>query len=110
MVLNRSDWKEDKKLKKDMSQYVIQNLRNMEILKYVARDFSCYDWSLPTLPRRMKHFSINYISKEVSEEDIVTAVNEELRGPGKMLGYCAMHIHYEWSMTLECHKTLFILL
>ena len=60
MDLNRSDWNEDKKLKKGMSQYVIQNLRNMEILKYVARDFSCYDWSLPTLPRRMKHFSINY--------------------------------------------------
>ena len=102
MDLIRSEWKEDKKLKEDISQYFKQNLRCMEILDYVSRDFNCYDWSLPTLARRMKHFGIKYINAGVSVEEVVAAVNEELKGPGKLLGYRAMHmkLRVEHDLTL----------
>ena len=102
----RSEWKEDKKLKEDISQYVKQNLRRMEILDYVSRDFNCYDWSLPTLARRMKHFGIKYINEEVSVEEVVAAVNEELKGPGKLLGYRAMHMKLRVEHDLKVPRNL----
>ena len=40
----------------------------------------------------MKHFGIKYIDEEVSVEEVIAAVSEELKGPGKLLGYRAMNM------------------
>ena len=54
-------------------------------------DFPQYAWSIPTLDRRLRHFNINYIDENVSVDELRDAVARQLHGPGKLLGYRAMH-------------------
>jgi len=44
-----------------------------------------------TLDRRLRHFDIFYNDHSVEVEDVKTAMENELKGPGKLLGYRAMH-------------------
>jgi len=67
-------------------------LKRIEIVDYMKRDFPQYTWSVPTLARRLKHFGISYIDKEVDLQQVISAVQKELEGPGKNLGYRAMHL------------------
>ena len=93
MTTNMADstWKEDDKLKEAMTQLVQQGLQRIEALDFLKRDFPQYPWSLRTLDRRLRHFDICYNDKSVEVEDVQTAVGNELKGPGKLLGYRAMH-------------------
>ena len=43
------------------------------------------------LYRRLRHFDISYINKATTVDEIRTAVEKELEGPGKLLGYRAMN-------------------
>lgn len=83
-------WKEDHDLKSDLQKYVKEDLRRNEILDFVKRDFSQYAWSLSSLDRRMRHFEIYYTDNNVTVEQIRAAVEKEVDGPGKLLGYRAM--------------------
>lgn len=85
-------WKDDEDLKSDLKSYVAQNFRRKEILDFVRRDYGQYVWSLPTLARRLKEFGIAYIDYTTNIEAVREAVNEELDGPGKLLGYRAMNL------------------
>ena len=79
-------------MKSDLKSYVAQNFKRKEILDFVRRDYSQYVWSLPTLARRLKEFDITYIDYTINIEAVREAVNEELDGPGKLLGYRAMNL------------------
>ena len=68
-----------------------RNLRRSEILDFVRRDYPHYAWSIPTLDRRLRHFSIQYIDKDTSLEEVLEAVDKELDGPGQLLGYRSMN-------------------
>ena len=57
----------------------------------MKRDFSQYAWSLSSLDRRMRYFDIHYTDNNVTVEQIRDAVKKEVDGPGKLLGYRAMH-------------------
>eukprot|EP00794_Sanderia_malayensis_P019351 gene19351-21271_t len=85
------EWKDDKGLCEDLNKYVRRNLKRSEILDFVMRDYSCYKWSLPTLDRRLRHFDIRYIDLATSIDEVKAAVQEELTGPGRLLGYRAMN-------------------
>ena len=63
----------------------------MEVLDFLQRDFPQYPWSLRSLDRRLRHFEINYNDANVKVDEVVEAVQKELEGPGKLLGYRAMH-------------------
>jgi hypothetical protein len=84
-------WKEDNFLKKEMAKYVTQGLQRQEILDSLKRDFCQYACSIRTLDRRLRHFEIYYHNKDVSVEEVRDAVQIELYGPGKLLGYRAMY-------------------
>ena len=72
--------------------YVTKGLQRNEILSYMLRDFPQYSWSIRrTLDRRMLYFNIFYYDKKVSLNAVKEAVKEELNGPGKLMGYRAMH-------------------
>ena len=43
------------------------------------------------LDRRMRYFDIYYNDRRVSVEEDKEAAKKELEGPGKLLGYRAMH-------------------
>ena len=70
---------EDLNLKEELQKYVRQGLKRDGILNFMVRDFGDYASSLRTLDRRMRHFEVK------------SAVRKELDGPGKLLGYRAMH-------------------
>ena len=50
-----------------------------------------YAWSIRTLDRRLRCFNIYYNSLAVSVEEVKDAVKKELEGPGRLLGYRALH-------------------
>ncbi|XP_055958587.1 uncharacterized protein LOC130013713 [Patella vulgata] len=84
-------WKEDELLKSSLHDYVLQNLSRSEILDYMKRDFDQYTWCLPTLSRRLAYFGIKYVNYQVGIDHVVAAIEEELQGPGKLLGYRLLH-------------------
>ena len=92
MVDNRfSSWKEDDLLKDALKTYVKQGLQREEAIDFLQKDFPQYAWSIRTLDRRLRHFEVYYKDGTVSVEDVKEAVNKELEGPGKLLGYRSMH-------------------
>ena len=88
--MRNANWKYDEHLKETLEEYSRQGLQRSEILSFVTRDFGNYTWSLRTLDRRMREFVIYRTDKTVTEEDLRTAIQKELDGPGKLLGYRAL--------------------
>ena len=86
-----SSWKDDEELKADLEQYVRQNLKRSEILDFVKRDFPEYAWSIAALDRRLRQFGIRYIDYTTSIGAVSEAVQQELNGPGKLLGFRALN-------------------
>ena len=84
-------WREDLKLREDMERYVRQGYKREEALDFLKRDFPIYAWSIRSLDRRLRCFEIYYNNREVSVEEVKDAVKKELEGPGRLLGYRAMH-------------------
>ena len=84
-------WREDLKLREDMERYVRQGYKRDQALDFLKRDFPMYPWSIRSLDRRLRCFEIYYNNPEVSVEEVKDAVKKELEGPGRLLGYRAMH-------------------
>ena len=89
--IRNNDWQEDEGLKEALTRYVRENLRRNEVLDFVSRDFSDYAWSLRTLDRRLQYFGITYTDRTVQVDEVEEAVKQEMQGPGKLLGYRALH-------------------
>ena len=79
--IRNSDWEDDNDLNNDLAKFVSLNLKRMEILDFLRKDYPMYAWSLRSQARRM-HVEVN---------DVEAAVEKEISGPGKLLGYRAMH-------------------
>ncbi|KAK2550708.1 hypothetical protein P5673_028578 [Acropora cervicornis] len=75
-------WVHDDKLKEAMSRYVQQSLslQRSEILDFLAGVFPQYPWSIWSLDRRLHHVEIYYNSNRVGIDDVVQAVENELKG------------------------------
>ena len=84
-------WCEDVRLQEDLRNYVRQNMKRKEMLDFLKRDFPTYAWSIPTLDRRLRYFNIFYTDTNVTLDEVKEAVGKELEGPGKLLGYRALH-------------------
>ena len=86
------NWKLDEDLKKDLKKYVAQiNLKRTEVLDFVAKKYPMYAWSFRTLCPRLSYFKIKYIDNHVQLDDLRQAVQREVEGPGRLLGYRALH-------------------
>ncbi|KXJ15658.1 uncharacterized protein LOC110237035 [Exaiptasia diaphana] len=84
-------WKEDEALKETLERYVKEGLQRKEILDFMVRDFDEYTWSIRTLDRRLAYFEIKYTNRNIALDEIQDAVKKEMDGPGKLLGYRALH-------------------
>lgn len=84
-------WKNDEQLEIDLKRYVAQNLKRSEIVDFMRRDYSDYEWSLRTLARRLNVFGIKYIDYNTPVEQVEEAVKKEVNGPGGLLGYRALN-------------------
>ncbi|XP_044165295.1 uncharacterized protein LOC122949237 isoform X1 [Acropora millepora] len=49
--------------------------------------YPMYSWILRTLSRRLHHFGITYTDYSVDIEEVREAVEKEMKGPGRLLGY-----------------------
>ena len=83
-------WREDLKLREDMERHVRQGYDREEALDFLKRDFLMYAWSIRSSDRCLRCFEIYYNNPEVFVEEVKDAV-KELEGPGKLLGYRAIH-------------------
>lgn len=86
------EWENDILLVQDLEKYVKQSMQRNEILDYVRRDYPNYNWSMRTLDRRLRHFDIYYHNKNIDEDDVRVAIQNEMDGAGKLLGYRALHL------------------
>ena len=82
---------DDNDLNNDLAKFVSLNLKRMEILDFLRKDYPMYAWSLRSLARRMQYFGIQFTDYDVEVNDEEAAVEKEISGPGKLLGYRAMH-------------------
>ena len=89
--IRNSDWEDDNDLNKDLAKFVSLNLKRMEILDFLRKDYPMYAWSLRSLARRMQYFGIQFTDCDVEVNDVEAAVEKEILGQGKLLGYRAMH-------------------
>ena len=85
------DWKDYMDLRKDLAKFVRVNLRRLEILDFMTKDYPMYAWSLRSLARRMQYCGIQFTDHDVEVNEVEDAVKKEISGPGKLLGYRAMH-------------------
>ena len=108
-VYSNDAWQSDCRLEEEMKKFVKQGIKRKEILDFLRRDFPQYAWSIPTFDRRLRHFNINYIDENVSVDQVRDAVARELRGPGKLLGYRAMHRKLGKNMAWMCQEILSML-
>ncbi len=99
-------WKDDQELKTALKVYVEKNLKRDEIVDFMKRDFPQYSWSVRTLARRLDTFEIKYIDLDVQLEAVKEAVRTELEGPGKNLGYRAMHLKLRTEHHLRVPRQL----
>ena len=83
MAVNLFDdsWKGDVELQEKLKQYVKEALKREEILSFLRRDFSQYQWSIRTLDRRLRYFDIYYSDKNVT----VYKVREDVSASRKLL-------------------------
>ena len=88
--IRNDSWKEDENLEKTLHQYVKEGLRRHEILDFSSRDFPEYAWCFRTLDR-LQYFDSGYTDRNVTIDQIQTAVRKEMEGPGQLLGYRALH-------------------
>ena len=89
--IRNSDREDDNDLNNDLARFVSLNLKRMEILDFLRKDYPMYAWSLRSLARRMQYFGIQFTDYDVEVNDVEAAVEKEISGPGKLLGYRAMH-------------------
>jgi len=68
--MRNNPWKDDACLKAALIEYVRQNLPRKELLDFVKLEFAQYTWSLPTLDRRLRHFDIHHVDKNLTAEDV----------------------------------------
>ena len=52
------DWKDDIDSRNDLAKFVRVNLRKLEILDFMRKDYSMYAWSFRSLARRMQYFQV----------------------------------------------------
>ena len=89
--IRNSDWEDDIDLKNDLAKFVRLNLKRLEILDFMRKDYPMYAWSLRSLARQMQYLGIQFTDYDVEVNDLEAAVEKEISGPGKLLGYRAMH-------------------
>ena len=89
--IRNSDWEDDIELRNDLDKYVRLNLRRLEILDFMNKDYPMYAWSIRSLARRMQYFGIQFTDYNIEVNDVEDAVEKEISGPGELLGYRAMH-------------------
>ena len=84
-------WTGDGSLADDLAKYVRKNFKRAEVLDFVKHDYSNYEWSIPTLDRKLRSFGIKYIDMDSKMETVKDAVQKDLNGQGKLHVYTAMN-------------------
>ena len=100
--IRKSDWEDDNDLKNDLASFVSLNLKRMEILDFMRKDYPMYAWSLRNVAWRMQ-----FTDYDVEVNEVEAAVEKEISGLGKLLGYRAMHKKYERYTVWTCQGIYF---
>ena len=80
------------------------------MLSFLKRDFPQYAWSLRSLDRRISHFDIRRVNRNVTINEVNAAVTLECNGPGALLGYRAMHLKTRHMHGLNVPRDLLVVI
>ena len=86
--IRNSDWEDDIELKNDLDKYVRLNLRRLEILDFMNKDYPMYAWSIRSLARRMQYFGIQFTDYNIEVNDVEDAVEKEISGQILLFYFC----------------------
>lgn len=102
-----AEWKEDETLRDSLAKYVAEQVKREELVDVMRVEYPWYEWSVRTLGRRLGHFGIRYINYDTPLEDVIDAVQKEVNGPGKLLGYRALNtkLRMEHGIKVPRHLT-----
>ena len=95
--MNANYWADDENLKHDLQEYVLNNFKRTEVLDFMRKEYPEYTWSLDgrlrteTLDGRLRYFNISYIDYQMDVDTVRAVVQNEVCGPGQLLGYRAMN-------------------
>ena len=89
--IRNSEWQEDEELRDNLACYVRQNLRKSKILDFLKTKYPHYAWSSGTLSCHLEYFEIKFIDYNVNVEEVDRVIRQEMEGPGRLLGYRALH-------------------
>ena len=89
--IRNSKWEEDTELENDLKEQVSRDLRQLEIVDFMRVKYPMYSWCLRTLSCRLHHFGIRYTDYSVDIDEVREAVEKEMKGPGRLLGYRSLH-------------------
>ena len=105
MADNRfAEWMHDTDLASQMKEYTKQGFTRKEMLDYLREMFPQYPWSVRSLDRRLRFFNIYKNESDIKMEDVKAAVEQELEGPGKLLGYRLLHKKIRQRYDLLCTR------
>ena len=104
--LRTSEWEEDIELEKDLKEQVSRNLRQSEIVDFMKVKDPMYSWRLRTLSRHLHHFGIRYTDYSVDIDEVREAVEKEMKGPGRLLGYRSLHKKFREVHGLKVPRNL----
>ena len=89
-MMRNVEWKSDTALMAALQEYSRQNFQGSEVLSFLERDFPQYAWNLHIFDWGLRELKITRVDKGVRVEQLRNAVQQELNGPGKLLGYRTM--------------------
>lgn len=72
----------------------------------MEKDFPQYTWSIHTLDRILCHFNFYFSNNDVEIDEVKETLAEVLEGPGKLLGYRAMHKNIRQIHNLDVPRDL----
>ncbi len=104
--IRNENWQEDEDLREDLKAYVSRNYRQREILDILNEQYPMYAWSMRTLSRRLQFFDIRYVDYDTGVDEVQKAVEAEMKGPGRLLGYRALHKKVRESHELKVPRNL----
>ena len=98
---NMDSWKGNDDLKTDLCDFTRRNFKRLEMLDFLKKKYPTFSWSLRTLARRLKYFDSKYVRHDVDLGHVEEAIQKEMNGPGRLLGYRSLH---KKLRELYCHN------
>lgn len=95
--MNTNYGADDKNLKHDLEEHVLNNFKRAEVLEYT--------WSIRTLDRRLCYFNISSIDYQRDVDTVRAVVQKQVCRPGQLFDYRVINqkLRFEHQIKVPCN-------